>query len=46
MLDWVPLNVNNVLDQDPPVYRLLNDNGTANGFTLGRLFQLGISKKF
>lgn len=42
------LNVNNVFDQDPPV--LLrndqNENGYANGFTLGRLFILGVSKKF
>jgi iron complex outermembrane receptor protein len=39
-------NVNNVLDQDPPVYRFTGANGYANGFTLGRLFLFGISKKF
>ncbi len=42
------LNVNNILDKDPPV--LLrnnpNENGFANGFTIGRLFKFGISKKF
>jgi iron complex outermembrane receptor protein len=42
------LNVNNVFDQDPPV--LLrngqNENGYANGFTIGRMFILGVSKKF
>ena len=42
------LNVNNVFDQDPPVL-LRNDQnefGYANGFTLGRMFILGLSKKF
>jgi iron complex outermembrane recepter protein len=42
------LNVNNVFDQDPPV--LLrngqNENGYANGFTLGRMFIFGVSKQF
>ena len=42
------LNVQNLFDQDPPL--LLrndqNDYGYANGFTLGRMFILGISKKF
>ena len=42
------LNVNNVFDQNPPV--LLrndqNENGFANGFTFGRLFMFGASKKF
>lgn len=42
------LNVNNVFDQDPPVLLRNNPNeaGYANGFTLGRLIQFGISKKF
>ncbi|MBV1686707.1 TonB-dependent receptor [Novosphingobium sp. G106] len=42
------LNVNNVFDQDPPVSFLTGpaDNGYANGFTLGRMFVLGVSKKF
>lgn len=42
------LNVNNVFDQDPPINKL-NDGrvaGYGNGFTLGRLIQMGISKKF
>jgi iron complex outermembrane recepter protein len=42
------LNIDNVFDQDPPV--LLrnnpNDTGFGNGFTLGRLFNFGVSKKF
>ncbi len=44
------LNVNNLLDQDPPEFRggsqVAGANGIANGNTLGRLFQIGISKKF
>lgn len=40
------LNVNNVFDTDPPLYQLNTGNGFANGFTLGRLVQFGISKKF
>ena len=40
------LNVNNVFDKDPPVNKLSTDNGFANGFTLGRLIQFGVSKKF
>lgn len=45
------LNVNNVFDQDPPVYLNQNaltpgTNGFANGRTLGRLVQFGVSKKF
>ena len=42
------LNVNNVFDQDPPIL-LRNDQnefGYANGFTLGRMFILGATKKF
>lgn len=44
----ITLNVNNVFDQAPPVSFLTGpaDNGYANGFSLGRLFQLGVSKKF
>lgn len=44
------LNVNNVFDQDPPVYRGGNSiggrQGYANGATLGRFVKLGVSKKF
>lgn len=45
------LNVNNVFDQDPPLYLLANslqvqNNGYVNGSTLGRLIQFGVSKKF
>ena len=42
------LNVNNVFDKAPPVSFLTgpNDNGYANGFTYGRMFVLGASKKF
>lgn len=42
------LNINNVLDTDPPTYRgsTGQDNGYANGFTLGRLVMLGVSTKF
>lgn len=44
------LNVNNLLDQDPPVYiggnQVAGRLGYDNGATLGRLFQFGISKKF
>ncbi|PLK26682.1 TonB-dependent receptor domain-containing protein [Novosphingobium sp. TH158] len=42
------LNVNNVTDAEPPVLRRngQNENGFANGFTLGRMFVLGASKKF
>jgi len=42
------LNINNVFDTDPPIYRLLGSTspGYANGFTLGRLIRVGVSKKF
>jgi iron complex outermembrane receptor protein len=42
------LNVKNVFDQDPPVLlrNFTTDRGFANGFTLGRMFILGVSKKF
>jgi iron complex outermembrane recepter protein len=42
------LNINNLFDQDPSVYRLIGAStpGYANGFTLGRLIQFGIQKKF
>jgi iron complex outermembrane receptor protein len=46
----VTLNVDNVLDRDPPAYKgqniVLSANGYANGATVGRLLQLGVSKKF
>lgn len=42
------LNIKNATDATPPVlYRNNpNENGFANGFTLGRMFVLGVSKKF
>lgn len=42
------LNVNNLFDKDPPEFRSIGNSqpGYANGFTLGRLVQFGISKKF
>lgn len=45
------LNVSNVFDEDPPEYKVQNtltpgSSGYANGRTVGRLLQLGISKKF
>jgi iron complex outermembrane recepter protein len=42
------LNINNVFDQDPPILRRNDQNefGYANGFTLGRMFILGVSKRF
>lgn len=44
------LNVNNLFSQDPPVYRLQNItaglNGFTNGGTVGRLVQIGVSKRF
>jgi len=42
------VNVNNVLDEDPPLLRrnLPSEVGFANGFTFGRMFILGVSKQF
>ena len=42
------LNVSNLFDTDPPLlFRSnQNENGYANGFTLGRMVQFGLSKKF
>ena len=42
------LNVNNLFDADPPVLRDSSTAGfsTMSGLTVGRLVQLGISKKF
>lgn len=45
------LNVDNVFDRDPPVYRQFNASqynieGFINGNTLGRFIQVGVSKKF
>ncbi len=46
----ISLNVNNVLDQAPPVYKVTwglgASPGYANGATLGRVFEIGLSKKF
>ena len=38
------LNLLNILDREPPVYRAAQ--GFANGSTLGRLLQVGITKRF
>lgn len=42
------LNVDNVLDTDPPAFNGGANSlfGVDNGFTLGRLVKLGVSKKF
>ncbi|MFM5931948.1 MAG: TonB-dependent receptor domain-containing protein [Novosphingobium sp.] len=42
------LNVNNVLDTAPPIFlgNTTAASGYTNGFTLGRLFNFGVSKKF
>ncbi|MBV1686766.1 TonB-dependent receptor [Novosphingobium sp. G106] len=46
------LNVDNVFDKAPPLYRGTYSGGGntsvgfANGFTLGRLIRVGVSKKF
>jgi iron complex outermembrane receptor protein len=42
------LNIDNVLDTDPPLFRGADNSlfGVRNGFTLGRLFKIGVSKKF
>jgi iron complex outermembrane recepter protein len=44
------LNVDNVFDKDPPIYygtAFIGGNaGYENGFTLGRVFTFGVSKKF
>ncbi len=44
----VTLNVNNVFDKAPPLFlgNTTSNSGYANGFTLGRLFNFGIAKKF
>ena len=42
------LNIDNVFDQDPPLWRSQSFTayGNANGFTLGRLVRFGLSKTF
>lgn len=44
------LNVDNLLDQEPPVFRGVTSTSSTRGFTngntLGRLVQFGIEKKF
>lgn len=42
------LNVDNIFDVNPPLYHGLSNSlfGTANGWTLGRVVKLGLSKKF
>jgi iron complex outermembrane recepter protein len=43
-LEWT-LNITNALDTDPPILRSDNGNGFTNGASLGRFWQLGVSKK-
>ena len=42
------LNVNNAFDKAPPVFlgNTTSNSAYANGFTLGRLFNFGVAKKF
>ena len=42
------LNIDNVFDKDPPLFRGADNSlfGVRNGFTLGRLVRIGVSKKF
>jgi iron complex outermembrane receptor protein len=40
----VSLNVQNLFDTDPPIFRQRGGDGTANGSTLGRLIQIGVRK--
>lgn len=44
------LNIDNVFDQDPPIdygsKALVAGSGYGNGSTLGRIFQIGVSKRF
>lgn len=42
------LNIKNVFDEDPPRFfgTGFNEDGYANGFTFGRMFILGVRKKF
>lgn len=40
------LNINNVFDRDPPTWRQDGNRGYVNGFTLGRMFRFGVSKRF
>jgi iron complex outermembrane receptor protein len=44
------LNIDNLFDRDPPVYRTQDivpaRDGYTNGFTLGRVFLIGVDKKF
>ena len=42
------VNVDNIFDADPPLYRGGSASmfGVANGFTLGRIIKLGVSKRF
>ncbi|MGE3690461.1 MAG: TonB-dependent receptor [Novosphingobium sp.] len=42
------LNIDNVFDKDPPLFRGLDNSlfGVRNGFSIGRLVRIGVSKKF
>ncbi|WP_158241460.1 TonB-dependent receptor domain-containing protein [Novosphingobium sp. TH158] len=44
----ISLNVDNLLNQAPPLFRGAGNSvyGFANGWTLGRVVKLGVSKKF
>jgi iron complex outermembrane receptor protein len=54
--DWLKntsftLNIDNIANTSPPVFRerqdtTLFEQGVANGATVGRLFQFGVSKRF
>jgi len=39
------LNIDNIFDEDPPEYRVQRNLNYAH-FTLGRVFKLGVTKKF
>jgi iron complex outermembrane receptor protein len=42
------LNIDNVFDQDPPIFRGTTATffGFGNGFTIGRVVRLGVTKRF
>lgn len=50
--DWatkgleLSLVINNAFDTDPPFFATTNGTGYANGSTIGRVFVLGLTKKF
>ncbi len=38
------LNINNLFDKDPPIFKSSGGNGYTNGFTFGRMFIIGVQK--